>query len=159
MPTPVVSADKMTIGKAGGGKHWTRAEVEARQAAAEGAKRNRRVNIKPPDWLDEKALDVWKRTRKAIKSLEILDNVDSEMLGIYCDAVARYSEFAKMARRDVGNGVDAKDLNELAKSATSYARLALQTAEKLGLTPNGRARLAKKKAEKGQPDPFGNEFG
>lgn len=166
MPTPVVSADKMAVGKKSGGKHWTQSEVESRQAAAQSVGRKGKVRLKPPDWLDEKALEVWRRTKKAISGMDILDNIDCDMLAIYCDAIARYAEFAQSLVKGEMVDIDgiprrlkANELTELSKAANAYSRQAAQLAEKLGLTPNARARLAKKKAESPAPDSFADEFG
>jgi P27 family predicted phage terminase small subunit len=152
MPTRPVSADKMSIGGASGGKHWTRAEVESRQQAT--ASRERRVTLKPPDWLNEEALKVWKDIKKKLKGIDLLDNLDTDLLAIYCDAIVHYRESSqKMARPEEDANID-----ELAKTTQAWARIVTSTADKLGLTPGGRARLAKKKAEK-IVDHFADSFG
>jgi len=152
MPTPIESADQMTIGAGAGGKHWTRAEVESRQAAADGLKR-KWVSLRVPDWLGEDAKKVWASTRRKLQGIELLDNLDTEMLAIYCDAVVHYRNASKMLH-------DPKHITaeEEVKSAQAWARIVSAYAEKLGLSPNARARLAKKKAEKIQ-DNFGDTFG
>ena len=152
MPTPIESADKMTIGAGAGGKHWTRAEVESRQAAAEGFKRLR-VGLRVPDWLGEDARRVWTSIRRKLQGIELLNNLDTEMLAIYCDAVVHYRNASKMLH-------DPKHVTteEEVKSAQAWARIVSAYAEKLGLSPSARARLAKKKAEK-VLDQFGDTFG
>jgi P27 family predicted phage terminase small subunit len=152
MPTPIESADQMTIGASSGGKHWTQAEVESRQAAAEGLKR-KRVRLEVPDWLDEDAKKVWASIRRKLWGIQLLDNLDTEMLAIYCDAVVHYHKASKLLH-------DPKHVTaeEEVKSAQAWARIVSAYAEKLGLSPNARARLAKKKAEK-MLDEFGDTFG
>ena len=145
MPTPVTT-------NLDTGKHWTLAEKAARQSATEGIKRTRRVMLKAPDWLSEDALIVWKSVVKRLKGIELLDNLDTELLAVYCDAYVNYRKASKALA--VVEGFDP----ELAKAAQAWARIVTTYAEKLGLTPGGRARLAKHKSEK-IADPFAEAFG
>lgn len=143
----VVSIDKMEVGHKGGGKHWTKDEIERRQAAAQKLKRKKKIKLKMPDWLDESAAKVWKKTIKDFSGLDILDKVDEDVLAIYCDAVARQREASMNARDGTMLAI------ENARLAQSYARIVIQYADKLGINPNSRARLAKKIAdEKGDPN-------
>lgn len=156
----VVTFDKMQVGRKGGGKHWTKDEVERRKAAAQKLQRKKPVKPKPPIWLDDEARQVWKKTLKDLADFDILDKVDSEALAIYCDAVVRYRE-ATLKVREEGyislNAQGAETVSPYVRAAQSYARIMLQYAEKLGLTPNGRARLAKKIAD-GEDDPNADLF-
>lgn len=145
MPSNVVAFDKMSVGLKGGGKHWTKKEVDARAKASEKMRRPK-VRLHPPQWLkdDQEAFDVWQRTVKRLKGIALLDDVDSDTLAIYCKSVAAYEREIKIARPD-------------AEEMQRWSRLILSYAEKLGMTPNGRARLAKKKADE-QRDPNGELF-
>lgn len=149
MPTQHVAADKMGVGSKGSGKHWTQAEVAARQAAAEGMKRKTRIVMKEPDWLSDEARKVWKKVRRDVASLELLDNLDAEMLAIYCDAVVKH--------REASRALTVASTDEAIKAVQAWARLVASYADKLGFTPAARARLAKKKADETQ-DSFGDEF-
>jgi len=146
----------MAIGRKSRGKHWTAAEVTARQAASEKLTRKHRIGLRVPSWLDQDARQVWYRVVKQTRDLELLDILDAEMLAIYCDAVARYRQFSKgmvILREDgtvIGN-------DEVIKTAQAWARIVAAYADKLGLSPAARARLAKKIADE-EPDPFGREF-
>lgn len=154
MPTPVTTADKMTVRGKNGGKHWTRAEVEAREAAAAQGKRERRVTLKPPAWLGEDALRVWREIRRKLEGIELLDNLDTELLAIYCDAIVHYRESAQV----MACPPEGMDINDAIKTTQAWARIVSTYADKLGLTPGGRARLAKRKAEK-TVDAFEEAFG
>lgn len=154
MPTPITSADKMGVGKQAGGRHWTRAEVEARQEAEAAGKREKRVMLKPPAWLGEDALKVWKDIRRKLEGIELLDNLDTELLAIYCDAIVHY----RCAARNMANPPEGMDINDAIKTTQAWARIVSTYADKLGLTPGGRARLAKRKADK-TIDPFSDTFG
>jgi phage terminase small subunit len=135
MSKPQVTADKMEVGNKGGGRHWTRAEIEARQAAADSMKSDGKVNLKCPSWLSAEARKVWNRVKRQTAGWEMLEEADADMLAIYCDAVIKYQE----------------------TGSPTWARLVAQYADRLGLTPAARAKLAQKKAEEAL-DEFGAEF-
>ena len=149
MPSQVVDFSKMQVGRKGGGKHWTREEVERRAAAAEKLKRKKPAKLRMPIWLDDAAREVWKKTLKDMAGLELLDRVDEDVLATYCDAVARYRETTMRIRTEgyVSLTQSGETVSPYVKAAQAYARLIMQYADKLGLNPNSRARLAKKIAE------------
>ena len=127
-------------------KHWTNREIEAREQAEQGLRRSTRVVLRAPAWLSDEARQVWDSVRRKLRGIDLLDSLDTEMLAIYCDAVAQYQK----ASKEIGK--PSIDQDELIKQAQSWARLVSSYAEKLGLSPNSRARLAKKKAEREAPD-------
>jgi P27 family predicted phage terminase small subunit len=155
MPTKHVDAKNMQVGKKGTGKHWTEAQVLARQEAADAITRKAKVRLKAPDWLSPEALLVWKRILKQTKGLQLLDNLDENMLAIYCDTMIKYQQLSGPKFDE--NGKPEVLTSEGIKSLQAYARLLAGYADKLGLTPAGRARLAKKEADK-KLDEFGEEF-
>ena len=157
MPTQHVSADKMGIGAKAGGKHWTESEVKARQKAAESVKRRDRVHLRVPEWLGEDARKVWRRVVKQVQGLELLDNLDGEMLAIYCDAVARYRQTAMGLVELKRDGMPISEEDRI-KSVQSWARIVAAYADKLGFTPAARARLVKRKADE-ILDEFEDNFG
>ena len=55
MRSKIVAAETMEVGKKGGGKHWTAAQVAARKKAAEKVRR-KKVQLIAPDWLSSGAL-------------------------------------------------------------------------------------------------------
>jgi len=138
MPTPVKRSGNIR-------KHWTNAEKAARNRAEGALSRQKRVSLRAPKWLDAEARAIFMETKRRLKGLELLDNVDAELLGIYCDAVAKYRAGSRLIShaRQIGSMTNDEDV----KNCQSWARLVAGYAEKLGLTPNARARLAKKKAE------------
>ena len=137
MPTRAVGVDVMGIGKKGSGKHWTKAQVEARQAAAEGMQREAPTKLRVPSWLNAEARKVWKNVTRQAKKLDLYDMLDGDMLGMYCDAVVQYREITELADKTVDD----------IKAAQAWARIIGSFADKLGLTPQSRARLIKKKAD------------
>jgi len=156
----VIDFSKMQIGRKGGGKHWTKKEVEARQRAAAKVTRQNKKPLKMPDWLDEEAQKVWKKTLRDIRDFDILDKVDEDVLATYCNAVARHKELSRIiaekgyyVMNSSGSYVEAPWV----KTQLSYARLIVQYSDKLGLNANARARLAKKIADE-EIDPNADLF-
>lgn len=136
MPTPYKRIENMA-------KHMTKAEREARLNAEQGLRHaTPRVIIKAPKWLSPEARAIFDQTKKRMASFEVLESSDADVLALYADAVANYKTTVD-ALKDTGKGADV---------AQSWSRLALSLAEKLGISASGRARLARKKAQKEDPD-------
>lgn len=111
-------------------KHRTRAEIAAREAAEAAYLPQRRAKLKMPAAVkeDKAAAVYWRSILKRMEGTAILDDLDTEILGIYCLGLARRDRLDEI-----------KSLLALEKQLLSYA-------DKLGLTPEGRVRLARKKA-------------
>jgi len=141
----------MEIGKKGRGKHWTAAQVAARAEAAERLKRKKKSALVPPSWLSPKAREVWDRKIAEVAGLNaasaLLDVLDSEMLAIYCAAYVEYQITASVSPKT----------SDMIKELQAWSRIVANYAEKLGFTPNARARLVKKLADE-SPDKFGKKF-
>ena len=109
-----------------------------------------------------------------MKGITLLDDVDIDMLAVYCLGMSRLAQLRKDAAEAKGksdhvlqrtldkflageyadNEYPAKVIRaclnneaDIVKLAQAQERIVLQYAEKLGLTPAGRVRLAKKRAE------------
>lgn len=146
----VIQFDHMRVGAKGGGKHWTKAEVEKRKAAGQKFERKKPIRLKIPVWLGEEAAEVWKKTVKDLKDFDILDNVDEEVLANYCDTVVKVRELNFIIGNEgftVENAQGVPSPSPHVKIAQGYQRLILQYADKLGITASSRARLAKKIAD------------
>lgn len=133
-----------------GGKHWTKSELESRERV-ESTMRRSAVRLIKPKWLTDDAIKVWERTRKQAVEIGIIDNLDAEMLGVYCDVVVKYGKLSETVSKS------GEIESDSVKLLQSYARLIAQYADKLGFTPAARARLAKRMADE-PPDGFGDEF-
>jgi len=149
MPTNHVSADKLSVRGKAGGKHWTKAEVESRQVAAELVKRKERVSLRVPAWLGPEARKVWHRIRRQTAGLDLLDNLDADMLAVYCDAVVKHRHASQALNHD--------STDDDIKAVQAWGRLVAAYADKLGFTPAARARLVKRKAYE-IADEFGEAF-
>ena len=140
----------------------TNAEKEAR-ANAESALRREEISLHIPKSVlrDSFAFEAWKRIVGDLEEIELLDNLDSDMLGIYCLTLSRlevlnegYDEYVERT----GTTATAKAA-EIFKEIISCKKILLTYAEKLGLTPTARARLAVKKAQQREADPDADLFG
>lgn len=169
MPTVPKAMENMT-------KHMTREEQEARQAMETGVVPDRcgTVNLKKPAIMtnNSAAGRYWKNVLARMKGLFILDDLDSDTLGVYCVMMARYetqcrllslaSKALKDAKADPKAVSDATEqLAAVSGKMQSLERNILQYAEKLGLTPSGRIHLAQKRAAQAAAvtEPDGDLFG
>lgn len=170
MPTQPKLGEDMT-------KHMTQAEQEERAQAEEGVipDRGREVQLEMPAIMKKNtaAGRYWKKVLERMEGLVILDDLDSDALGVYCVMMARYETQCKLFSLASKQLKDAKDDPEAVADAVSkldttsgkmqsLERNILQYAEKLGLTPSGRIRLAQKRAAaaaEARADPDGDLFG
>ena len=90
---------------------------------------------------------IWHRVTASVKGIDLLDNMDTEILALYCDAVSNYQVLSQKETKTVDD----------VKALQAYSRISISYADKLGLTPSARARLVKKHADK-VLDKFGDEF-
>ena len=167
MPEAVKNSENMT-------KHLTKAEREARRQAEEGLiPRRTRLKLKKPAFVskNKQANAYWNQLLKRMEGLALLDDLDSEMLAGYCSMLARRDETILLAGRltDRLSVADMEPddileamgkLNVLHGKLHALDRTLLQYAEKLGLTPSGRVRLAQQRAKAAaEPEPDGDLFG
>lgn len=168
MPTLPKALDSMT-------KNLTAEERALREQAEKGVipDRGREVRLERPAIMTKNAAAgrYWKKVLERMRGLVILDDLDSDALGVYCVMMARYEQQCKLLALVSKQLKEAKDDPEAVSEAVSkldtvngkmqsLERNILQYAEKLGLTPSGRIRLAQKRAEQAaQTDPDGDLFG
>ena len=170
MPTPVKALDNMS-------KNLTEEERQLRQEAEEGVipDRGRESRMEKPAIMTKNSAAgrYWKKVLERMDGLVILDDLDSDALGVYCVMMARYETQCKILSLAAKQLKDAKDdpeavadaaakLDAVSGKMQSLERNILQYAEKLGLTPSGRVRLAQKRAQAAaeqRADPDGDLFG
>lgn len=156
MPTPVKTLDNMS-------KHLTKAEISERETAE--AMLPSRAPKRPKLIIQDKAAKKhWNRILKDMEGLDIIDVLDTDALAIYCaklarrdDLQARYLAWRDRYDADPDNAT-LKVMIGLSDSLQSIEREILSYASKLGLTPESRARLAKRIAEQDEDDPDGDLF-
>ncbi|MBQ4426638.1 MAG: P27 family phage terminase small subunit [Oscillospiraceae bacterium] len=143
-------------------KHLTQDEREARTAAEEEfiPRRAEVILIMPPG-MSLKAKTYWKSILQRLEDsgTMLLDDLDSETFGLYCNLLARRDRLDSVCNQLMSRLSKAKDsadqnleviekLDGVMAKLSKMETLILQYAEKLGMTPSGRIRLAQKKAAK-----------
>jgi phage terminase small subunit len=152
MPKLPVAAKTMQVGKKGGQKHWTKAQIAARKEAEKSFERHDDAKLQPPIWMSKDAIGIWNKKISEIAGLaggkDMLDALDSECLALFCDGVSRYKKIANKSRLT-------KDDHRILQT---YMRRILEYSERLGFTPDARTRLIKKHADEPPKDGFGEKF-
>lgn len=146
----IVNFNHMRIGAKGSGKHWTEKEVKDREEAAQQFVRKKKKKLKIPEWLNDDARKVWRKTIKDMEEFEVLDKVDEDVLAAYCDAVEKHKAANELIDIHGYTEVSASGtqvISAYVKMAQSYARLILAYSNKLGLNSESRVRLSKKTAD------------
>lgn len=164
MPTPVSRTENMT-------RHMTNEEREARLEAEQSIRRDE-VTLTCPKFVSDKAAKTfWEQTIERMEGIELLDDLDSEVLGLYCVQLSRRNELERLRKsavRAYNKAVKTEDKDaadfldqaaSLAKTIATLERQILQYADKLGLTPSGRFRIARRRAENQIADPDEDLFG
>lgn len=121
--------------------------------------------IRCPFWLDKVARSEWNALLKELKELDLMTNIDTDALAIYCDAYSQYVECTQVIREEglmVEYTNKAVETNEvphplLSKKIQIHNQMK-SLATEFGLTPSSRAKLAMLEKEK-EVDPFGDVFG
>ena len=170
MPTAPKALDNMS-------KNLTEEERQLRQEAEERVipDRGRESQMEKPAIMTKNATAgrYWRKVLERMDGLVILDDLDSDALGVYCVMLARYESQCKVLAQVTRQLKDAKDdaeavadavakLDAVSGKMQSLERNILQYAEKLGLTPSGRVRLAQKRAQaaaEARADPDGDLYG
>lgn len=167
MPSQAKTLDNMD-------KHLTEAERAARAAAEEEVMPQReKTELKVPTVVnqDARAKKYWDSILKRMDGLAILDDLDSEMLAGYVLMLSRRDRLAKInqelmaqakAKKDLEAMLEAVDkLDSLTGKLQALERNLMNYAEKLGLAPSGRVRLAQKRARAAaeETDPDADLFG
>lgn len=109
----------------------------------------------PPDILDKKAMEEWKRVIPGLRKTGVLTTVDVMCLAAYCQSYSRWYEAEKVIAKNGttysgytknGDEIIRKNPNvDIAKQAMHEMRA---FASELGITPASRARVNGKQADK-----------
>lgn len=85
----------LSVVEPGKGKHWTKAEVEARKSSE--PKLPKPKALKPPDWLSDPAKKLFKSYAKQLLDFPfgIISTLDVGTLGRYCDCELSYAEASR----------------------------------------------------------------
>lgn len=158
MPTPSKSLDGMS-------KHLTAEERQTREQAEQSVRPVRaQVKLKKPPWIKPKTLAAkyWSSIIKRMEGTAILDDLDVEVLGLYC---AQLQE-RELLQSDLTAARESDEpsmdlILSLNKQINAKDGRIKEYASELGCTPSGRVRLAQKRsaALDAPPDPNGDLFG
>ena len=147
-------------------KHLTQSELAARREA-EAQAMPTRLPKKPPRYIKAKTVErqIWDQVMKDMQGYDILDVLDCDTLGLYCAKLARWRELQdeyqalrKRQREQGGSAFELKTMAAVSAELQSLENGILTYATKLGLTPDGRARLARRIAEQQEQDEYGDLF-
>lgn len=140
-------------------KHRTQAEILAREAAEASVMPEREggVRLTKPRNVTGAAATYWNSLVQRLQGAEILDDLDREMLAGYCQMLVRRDQLSRLMTKLLAAAVKADlsektaeqtdALNDLASKLDKLDRTLLTYASKLGFTPEGRVRLAQKRAQ------------
>lgn len=155
MPKAVKTLDNMS-------KNLTKAERAAREDAEAAVLPERTVvKLKPPAYVrdDKIAAKYWRGILKRMEGISLLDDLDTEILAVYCSMLSRrdaaQAMYAKLLEEAEAAELDGEaivsalgKMDGVLQKLQGQERSILQYADKLGLTPAGRVSLARKRAAK-----------
>ena len=150
------------------GKHLTQSERQARTDAENSVTRKSPVRLKPPKAFPKPARKYWNSILKRLEDVELLDDLDQEMLAVYCQMLVRRDALNSLCEELLADAVEADSdksstestdkLESLLTKISTLERSIMSYADKLGFTPQSRARLAQKRAA-AELDPDSDFFG
>lgn len=137
---------KLVVAVANTDMHLTPSEKKARATAEQELQRDK-VKIEMPPFVknDKRAVFYWNTAVKRMKGITLADNLDADMLAAYCVISSRWERLQELINEDLQNK---KFDDRMFARVEAAEKNRLMYAEKLGLTPASRLRMAKKKAEK-----------
>ena len=157
MPTPAKTLDAMS-------KNLTRDEKDARLEAEASVTPDRgEVVLKRPSWLTGRGKKYWDSILARMEGTAILDDLDAEMLAIYCSQLqerdALQADLKKARAPNDGEDPDMELILSLTKQLNAKDSKIRDYASDLGCTPSGRVRLAQKRSAAAEAEPNGDLFG
>lgn len=157
MAAPVKALDNQS-------KHLTGAEISARQQAEAETIPDRQANLaKPPKGVTGSAGKYWRTIVARMDGVRLCDDLDRDVLGIYCQQLARRDKLQKLLEAALseccGKAKTSAEqlevfgrLEALTGKVDKLEKSILAYADRLGLTPQSRVRLAKSRADAVQED-------
>lgn len=130
-------------------KHFTKDELNKRQKREEQLINNNRVDkIKAPSWLSQKAKNLFNDLSEDLISRNILDNLDTYSLSLYCHYYIKFLEVEKELKKE-GETIEYTNKqgftniieNPKLKIKNKYFEIINKLSKDLGLTPMARLRL------------------
>lgn len=100
--------------------------------------------VSPPEWLDDKALAIWKKHAPDLIRKKVLTAWDVEAFAIYCDAVARHAECAVIVHEEgvtVPQQAGGVKVNPAVTAQMQYADKFKNYGARFGMTPSDRSAI------------------
>lgn len=136
--------------------HLTKKEIEERKLEEQSIFVGKEQLQNVPDWLiDETAKSEWKRLVKEFSGNSLINNLDYNNLGAYCNAFSRYTLITKRLGTKIIGGELA---NKLITLELKYSDEMKKYASLLGLTAEGKLKALNAGGEKNKKD-LEDEFG
>jgi len=157
MSTPVKRSSNQS-------KHRTKAEIMSREFAEQSTcpDRPNGAKLSKPKGLTGAAGTYWESIVSRLEGAALLDDLDREMLAGYCCMLARRDKLNRLLTKLLQSAVkadsisdsseDTDKLDALVSKLDKLDRTLLTYASKLGFTPEGRVRLAQKRAQAAMED-------
>lgn len=156
-------------------KHLTAKEIAARELAESSLTpsrtKKREIDRDPPKELSKPEKTVWRKVLRRTSDIDLLEDADIDVLTVYCSMIYRIGTLRSTIDvlsdklEDPPENMETSDwikclnkLDSLTGKIQKQEALLLSYADKLGLTPAGRAHLAKKRAEAAEDDTEGGLF-
>lgn len=141
----------MAVNIAAGGKHWTKAEIESRQASeVQLTKPNR---LRCPSWLNSQAARLFRAYSKELLANLPVSTLDAGTLARMCDAEALYAKAAALRDQCVEKN-DQKGFALWMSTIATCERIARSAANDLGCTITSRCRLVVPQVAECEDDPL-----
>lgn len=140
-------------------KHMTAAEAAARESAESELLTGVELSPDAPPALlrgDSAARKYWAAILGRMDNVLLLDSLDTEVMAIYCTQLSRRD---RLQKRSKAKDLEPRDAAALAAELQKLEKSILSYAKDLGLTPAGRAQLARKRAAAVEVDPDADLFG
>lgn len=142
----------MAVNLASGSKHWTKAEIEERQAAE--VRVEKPVSFTCPKWLGQDAKKLFRGYAKELLASGLpVSKLDTGTLARMCDAEALYAKAVE--KRD--RAMEEEDGDALAlwmKTIGRCEKIARGAANDLGCTVASRCRMVVPKSDTEEDDPL-----
>lgn len=137
--------------------HLTKEQIQRKELEEELLQDAGREQLQnPPDWLvDDTAKKEWNRLVKEFGENSMINNLDYNNLGAYCNAFSKWSAITKELGLNFRAG---RQINPLVALELKYSDEVKKYAVMLGLTIEGKLKALNAKVKKGEDD-IENEFG
>lgn len=129
---------------------YTKEDMQSR-LETENAIKGNSDNIRPPEFImdDDVALSKFEELARELKEVDVIANVDTDLLAIYCDSWSKYVKATKLLamqsmvdEQENKLGAITKVQNPYIKIQQSYSQQMIKLASLFGLSPADRTRIA-----------------